>query len=107
MYFSCNFPTGFCNMLVADSWTFLIAMWAGLQLLWCGPLCLYQIYYALFNTTTYETIKSGSSYPPKKNPYDRGILRNLAEFASEGQRWFDVYPQPDYDVPREKSIDLV
>ncbi|KAI9024033.1 ankyrin repeat-containing domain protein [Hyaloraphidium curvatum] len=103
-YFSCSFPTAFCNMLATDSWTFLIATWAGLQTLWCGPLCLYQIYYAVANTTTYESIKAPSRYP-----HDRGFVQNVVEFLSEtqGPKWFTTFASGGWDAPRDRSIDLV
>ena len=106
-YFACNFPTSFCNMLATDSWTFMVALWAGIQLFWCGPLCLYQIYYAIFNTTTYESIRAGTAFPPMKNPYDKGISQNVTAFLNQGRDWFEKFPNTTDDAPRERSLDLV
>lgn len=85
----------------------MVAIWAGLQMFWCGPLCLYQLYYALFNTTTYESIKGQTAYPAVRNPYDKGPTQNVAEFVTQGRRWFETFPQNGADTPRERSIDLV
>lgn len=94
-------------MLAIDSWTFLLAIWSAMQLFWCLPLLVSHLYYAISNTTTYESIKYGSSYPPRKNPYDRGIIANVNEFLFEGRKWLDAFPADGEILRRERSIELV